>query len=213
MNGTSVRKDTIAQLRAQIDAITGAREGLDPSNSIPMRSELADILPAGGLARSAITHVSGPPLFVIELINDIIAQDGYVAVAGCTDLLCLDMDSDHVIVINNVNPTIIGMLVEGFDLVIYYPGPNRSQRHTPFNLPRPIQARIRKEHAACIVWTLRDVEGAAVHLTGRIACIDGVGYGEGRIRRFILDVTATTKTGTRHGNLTIPDARSSSLVP
>ena len=215
------REEIVAQLREQmwkamgkappplpgesvfhVDAEMGMRRPL-----VEARGGLAQIIPEGGFRRAGIIRMSGPPLLILELINDV-SHGGRVAVIGCADLLYPGVENTpgvgNVIVIEQAHPEILGIVVEGCDLVVYRPA-SIQRGAGPFVLSPPLRARIRQGRAACVIWEEREVEGAYLRLDGEIVAIGGIGRGEGRIRSITLTVSATTTSGSRRGTLTVAD--------
>ena len=138
------RGDRIAVLRSRMAALGGteAPAVADPEEILPVPSELGKLLVSGGLARRQAVAVSDCPALVVEIICSVTARGGQVAVVGWPDLLLAQVsesgDVDKVIVIPDPGPdpwSVVGVLVEGMDLVIYRGGVQGSEKVTPTRAP------------------------------------------------------------------------------
>lgn len=203
------RGDRIAVLRSRMAALGGteAPAVADPEEILPVPSELGKLLVSGGLARRQAVAVSDCPALVVEIICSVTARGGQVAVVGWPDLLLAQVsesgDMDKVIVIPDPGPdpwSVVGVLVEGMDLVIYRGGVQGSEKVTPTRA-RPVLAKLRKGEASLLTVGAH-LPGSALVIDAHVESFRGIGAGTGRIQGFDIAVQAKAKDGARRGVVT-----------
>ncbi|MCX7538176.1 hypothetical protein [Corynebacterium antarcticum] len=170
----------------------------DPGHSVvPVPRALADCLPGGGLPRRAITTVADCPAFIIELLAAATGRGSHVAVVGWPDLLLTGVADaggilDSIVVVPDPGDrpfSVVGMLVEGMDLVVHR---SAGSDRVSATQARPLLARVRRGTAALLVVGAR-FPASAVRIGADITAYHGVGAGSGRIRGFDLSVEVVTK--------------------
>ncbi|MGP6173875.1 hypothetical protein [Corynebacterium sp. A21] len=147
--------------------------------------ELAKVLPGGGLARRAVTHLSDCPALVIELIAHCTAAGGHVGVVGWSELSYAGVpdsggELDRIITVPEPGPealSISAVLVEGLDLVVHhFPVPVELSP----TRARPLLAKLRGGTAALVLVGAQVPAPAAV-IDAKVSTYRGVGTGYGRI--------------------------------
>jgi len=170
------RAEQVELLRSRMDALGGAVEQpvVDGSEVIATPSDLARVLPGGGLARRVVTQVADCPALVIELIAQATAGGGHVGIVGWPELSLAGVvdngNLNNVIAVPDpgVDPLgIIGVLVEGLDLVV-------ARWQAPLELSpvraRPLLGKLRGGSAALVM----------VGVPGRVVAVDAVTVVTGR---------------------------------
>ena len=182
------RAEKIEALRAKIDTVSPG----DASSQVE-----SDVLEVGlrhGLPRKAVTQASDCPALIVEMIASVAKQGGRVAVVGWPQLSLAGIEHmDQIVVIPDpgADPLgIVGVLVEGLDLVIYYSA-------TEMNLSpvraRPLLGKVRKGDAALVLVGWK-VASPAVILEASVSAYHGLGRGSGRIRGLDITVEYQDKT-------------------
>lgn len=201
------RADRITLLRSRMAELGGAAEvGQEQVVAAPevlsVPSELAQLLPGGGLMRRAVTEVADCPALIIELISHATAGGGHVGVAGWPELSLAGVvdggDLDRVITVPDpgADPLgVIAVLVEGLDLVI-------ARWSAPIELSpvraRPLLAKLRGGAASLVLVGAR-VSAPALRIDATITEFRGIGSGTGRIRGVDINVRVESK-GQRPAN-------------
>lgn len=213
VNQTSVRKlagdkaSQVAFLRAQMSKIapaaaqrspgSGPAVGFEAEDILEVPGPLARVLPGGGLARRQVTELNDCPALAAELVAQVSAGGGFVAVVGWVELSLAQLvdegDVGRVITVPDPGPEpwqVTAVLLEGMDLVIHHGAPGEL---TPTRA-RPVLAKLRGGHAA-LVTVGPHLPGAPMSVQGEVTTYRGIGRGTGRIRGLDIEVRARTKAG------------------
>ena len=212
VGGTSVRKidlqsggdisraEQIAQLRLQMDRMSGgAANKLEKISEhvdvLPVDGELNMLLPGGGLARRAVTHVSETPALMVEILSRVTAAGGFVGVVGWPELSYAGVaveGLERIIAVPEpgMDPLgIAGVLAEGLDMVVYR-SPVRLEL-SPVRA-RPLLGKLCKGKAA-LVLVGATVASPALTVTAKVEGYSGIGRGSGRITGVDLRVRCQAK--------------------
>nr|WP_231587558.1 hypothetical protein [Corynebacterium comes] len=195
------RAGQVEFLRSRMAAIGGGRGAVaQPQiagpDLLPVPSDLAKVLPGGGLARRAVTEVSDCPALIVQLIVQATAGDGHVGVVGWPELsLAGVIDNGRLEKIITVpdpgsDPLgVIGVLVEGLDLVVArWPAPLEL---SPVRA-RPMLGKLRGGVAALVLVGAR-VPSPTVRIQADVTTFRGIGEGTGRIRGVDIAVRVEAK--------------------
>ena len=174
-----------------MEQLEGAAPALE--HEVLSVGDLDRVLPAGGLARQAVTEVSDCPALVVEIIREVSGRGGHVGVVGWPDLSLADVERlEQVIVVPDPGGDPLGVtsvLVEGLDLVVWH-------SHVPLTLSpvraRPLLGRLRQGRAALLIVNLA-VQSPAARVDARVTTYRGIGRGTGRIRGYDIAVKETTR--------------------
>lgn len=192
------RVEQVELLRSRMAALGGAVEQpvVDEPDIIPTPSDPARALPGGGLARRAVTQVADCPALIVELIAQATAGGGHVGLVGWPELSLAGVvdtgNLDHVIAVPDpgIDPLgIIGVLVEGLDLVI-------ARWQAPLELSpvraRPLLGKLRGG-AAALVLVGATVPSPHARIDAGVTTFRGIGQGSGRIRGVDIAVRVEAK--------------------
>ena len=195
------RAEQVALLRSRMAAIGGGAGIASPAvveepDVIRTPSDLARVLPGGGLARRAVTEVADCPALVVELVSQVTAAGGHVGIVGWPELsLAGVVDSgrlEYIIVVPDpgVDPLgIVGVLVEGLDLVVArWPAPLEL---SPVRA-RPLLGKLRGGRAA-LVLVGASVPSPHARIDATVTTFRGIGRGAGRIRGVDIAVRVEAK--------------------
>lgn len=223
MNQTSVRytpvnkEEQVAFLRAQMSKFVSSTPVpvAKAEDIVEIPGPLSKVLPGGGLARRQLTEVNDCPALAVEIIAQVSAQGGFVAVVGWLELslTCLleSGDSARVVTIPDPGPEpwqITSALLEGMDLVIHHGAAERLS----LTRARPIMAKLRAGKAA-LLSVGPHLPGSTVTVRGEVTTYRGIGRGTGRIRSLDIEVRSKTKTGQETtGLVTVGQMRRLELV-
>lgn len=192
------RAEQVELLRSRMDALGGAVEQpvVDGPEVIATPSDLARVLPGGGLARRVVTQVADCPALVVELIAQATAGGGHVGIVGWPELSLAGVvdngNLNNVIAVPDpgVDPLgIIGVLVEGLDLVV-------ARWQAPLELSpvraRPLLGKLRGGSAA-LVMVGASVPSPHARIDAEVTTFRGIGQGSGRIRGVDIAVRVEAK--------------------
>ncbi|MDO5669896.1 MAG: hypothetical protein Q4G50_07815 [Corynebacterium sp.] len=192
------RAEQVELLRSRMAALGGVVEQpvVDKPEVIATPSDLARTLPGGGLARRAVTQVADCPALIVELIAQATAGGGHVGLIGWPELSLAGVvdagNLDHVIAVPDpgIDPLgIIGVLVEGLDLVI-------ARWAVPLELSpvraRPLLGKLRGGSAA-LVLVGASVPSPHARIDATVTTFRGIGQGSGRIRGVDIAVRVEAK--------------------
>jgi hypothetical protein len=164
---------------------------LDPGSAasvLPVHPALADLLPRGGLERGSALVVGGSTSLVLALLAEASQAGGWAALVGMPRVGVLaahqlGLELGRLVLVPAPGPdapTVVAALVDGVDVVVVGDvALNDADR-------RRLSARAR-ERGAVLVSTV-PWPGAHVTLTAELARWEGLGRGEGRLRRRVLTV-------------------------
>lgn len=179
--------------------------GLDPDRVLPVRPDLAAVLPGAGLHRGSVVVVSGSPTLTLALLAAASAAGTWCAVVGMPTLgplaaAELGLDVDRLALVPDPGPdwaAVVAALVDTLDLVVLrlpagprqHPGAGARDRSR-------LAARLRERGAVLVVCTDRspaqggvDVwPGADLRLRRAEVRWHGLGDGAGRLRGYELTV-------------------------
>ena len=195
------RAEQVELLRSRMAAIGGGQGSVpqpvvEEPEVIRTPSDLARALPGGGLARRAVTEVADCPALIVELIAQATAAGGHVGLVGWPELsLAGVVDTGrlgHIIAVPDpgVDPLgIIGVLVEGLDLVV-------ARWAVPLELSpvraRPLLGKLRGGQAA-LVLVGATVPSPHVRIDATVTTFRGIGRGSGRIKGVDIAVRVEAK--------------------
>lgn len=197
------RAEKLELLRSRMAAVGGGRGSVPRPDVagpdvLPVPSELAKVLPAGGVERRAVTEFSDCPALIVELISQVSAGGGHVGVVGWPELSLAGVvergELDNVVVVpdpGNDPLGVLGVLVEGLDLVV-------ARWATPLELSpvraRPLLGKLRGGAAALVLVGAR-VPSPAARVRAEVTTFRGIGAGTGRIRG--VDIAVRVEVGGR----------------
>ncbi len=209
------RAEQVELLRSRMGALGGGapQPAVGEPEVIATPSELVRLLPGGGLARRAVTEVSDCPALIVELIAQVTATGGHVGVVGWPELSLAGVvdngNLDNVIAVPDpgVDPLgIIGVLVEGLDLVVArWPAPLEL---SPVRV-RPLLGKLRGGQAA-LVLIGATVPSPHVRIDAEVTTFRGIGRGSGRIRGVDIAVRVEAK-GQARASTTVTVGRRAEL--
>ncbi|WP_182113731.1 hypothetical protein [Actinotalea sp. JY-7876] len=150
---------------------------------LPVRPELAPLLPLGALGRGSTVVVTGSTSLVLGLVAEASRAGGWVAVVGLPGMGVLAAHElgvalDRVVLVPDPGadgPTVVAALLDGVDVVVVGPQTALSDGDR-----RRLTARARERSAVLLPTT--PWPGAHVVLTARTAAWEGLGHGHGRLR-------------------------------
>ena len=182
---------------------------------LPLRAELAALLPGGGLRRGSTVTVRGSTSLLVMLLADATAERGWAAVVGMPDLGLLSAAESgvqlHRLALipgpGSQIAEVLGALFDGFGLVAVAGGvlPGGQPGAT---LARRLSARARHRGAVLVStgpWPVADLE-----LTCSGARWEGLGTGWGSLRRCEADIVVRGKGAAsrpRRGRLELYERR------
>jgi hypothetical protein len=164
----------------------------DASKLLPIDGQVAPLLPWPGLRRGATVAVSGSTSLLLLLLAGAMRDGSWCAVAGVPHLGCvaaaeMGVPLDRLALVPNPGPdwpTVVGALIDGFDLVVVGVAGAVAD-----GIVRSLQARARQRGCVLVpvgAWPGSDV---VLEVTGRRW--EGLGHGHGRLRRQYLNVAST----------------------
>lgn len=223
MNQTGVRmvsgQGRIAALRAQIAKLEGApaagaageagAAGSGAHDLVALPGRWAQLLPGGGLARRAVTELNDCAALAAQLLTDVTAAGGFVAVVGWPELswaqVVAEGEPRRAVAVPDPGPNpwlATTALVEGMDVVIHRGAPGELSP----TRARPLLAKLRAGTAA-LLCIGPHIPGTALSLRAEVVNYRGIGPGTGRIRGFDVDVQVTGKNLRRRGTLVCGEGR------
>ncbi|AJE32304.1 hypothetical protein B842_02255 [Corynebacterium humireducens NBRC 106098 = DSM 45392] len=192
------RAERVDLLRSRMAALGGGvpQPTVGGPDVIAVPSDLARVLPGGGLVRRVVTQVSDCPALIVELIAQVTATGGHVGVVGWPELSLAGvvengrLESIIVVPDPGADPLgIVGVLVEGLDLVV-------ARWAVPLELSpvraRPLLGRLRGGQAA-LVLVGAGVPSPHVRVDATVTTFRGIGRGAGRIRGVDIAVRVEAK--------------------
>lgn len=162
-----------------------------PDRVLPVIRELRPLLPGGGLRRGSTIAASGTTSLVIALLAAASQAGSWCAVIGMPTLGAVAADEagvalERLALVPHPGPewaTVVGALLDGFDVVVIAPpGP------VAVSLTRRLAARARQRGGVligCGSWP-----GADLSIESTRGVWEGLDRGRGRLRRRQLTVTA-----------------------
>lgn len=168
---------------------------------LPVRSDLAALLPGGGFRRGSIVEINAPSLVFVSLAEAV--QTGSWAALVGLSTLGLAAAADHGVALERVAvidappadlaATVVAALVDALDLVVLGPGVIARSVDA-----RRLTARARERGAVVLVYG-RWPEAADVrlHVTGR--SYGGLGQGHGHLARWDVEVSADGRGSAARG--------------
>lgn len=206
----------IAALRAQIEKLEGAHKvgAVDTAGSsvrelVALPGRWAQLLPGGGLARRAVTELNDCAALAAQLLTDVTAAGGFVAVVGWPELSWAQVVAEgnprRAVAVPDPGPNpwlATTALVEGMDVVIHRGAPGELSP----TRARPLLAKLRAGTAA-LLCIGPHIPGTALSLRAEVVNYRGIGPGTGRIRGFDVDVQVTGKNLRRRGTLVCGEGR------
>ncbi len=205
-------KETLSRLRAA--AATGGTilpsSGLgahlpgDREPLLPVRPELAGLLPAGGLRRGAVHAVHDSTALLFALVGPASAAGAWCALVGLPDaglLAAADagIDLTRLALVPEPGPdwpTVVAALIDALDVVVLAP-----PAAPPAAVPRRLAARARERGAVLVV--RGDWPGAEVGLRVVRTGWEGLGNGRGRLRGCRLEVESRGRGGAARPRRTV----------
>ena len=192
------RAEQVELLRSRMASLGGgvAVPLVEDPATLPTPSDLAWALPGGGLERRAVTEVADCPALIVELIAQATAGGGHVGVVGWPELSLAGVVDEgrleNIVVVPDpgVDPLgIIGVLVEGLDLVV-------ARWAAPLELSpvrsRPLLGKLRGGSAA-LVLVGATVPSPQARIDATVTTFRGIGQGTGRIRGVDIAVRVESK--------------------
>lgn len=162
---------------------------------LPVREELARLLPGGGLPRGAVAELSGAGSLAVSLVAEVSRAGSRVALCGVSGFgmaaaLEQGADPERIALIEGplADPvSVASILLDGADVVLCELGGIA----VPPSRGRAIAARARSRGSVLLVTGGR-WEGASLHLDARVRGYTGLGArpGRGRIRGIDLVFSA-----------------------
>lgn len=162
---------------------------------VPVRPELAAVLPDGGLRRGSTMAITSGTGLLIELMAAVSKAGGWCAVIGMPTLSALAADAagvslDRLALVPKPGPgwaEAVAALVDGFDMIVVEPA-----LKVPAALAGRLDARVRQRGAVLLVYGAAEWPGADVRLGVDVAASTwhGIGPGRGRLRWRELVITA-----------------------
>lgn len=157
---------------------------------LPVRRDLAPLLPQGALSRGSTVVVEGSTSLVLGLLAEASRAGGWVAVVGLPGVGVLaahelGLALDRMVLVPDPGadgPTVVAALLDGVDVVVVGPRTALSDADR-----RRLAARARERSAVLLPTT--PWPGAHVVLTARAHEWEGLGRGHGRLRsrRLVVD--------------------------
>lgn len=156
---------------------------------LPVRADLAHLLPAGALGRGSTVVVAGSTSLVLALLVEASRAGSWVALVGLPGVGVLaahqlGLELERVVLVPDPGadgPTVVAALLDGVDLVVVGP-----QAALGDGDRRRLSARARERSAVLLPTT--PWPGAQVVLTARTSHWEGLGRGDGRLRTRRLTV-------------------------
>lgn len=138
--------------RARVSAQWGTGFGGDGA-WLPVPSALAPLLPYGAVRRGSIVEATGSTAVLLHLVASLAGQEAWSAVVARPDLglaaaLAAGIDPSRLVLVPDPGPTagsVLGALVDGFDVVVLGPCPALSSRER-----RSIAQRVRHRGAVLL---------------------------------------------------------------
>jgi hypothetical protein len=165
----------------------------EPEQVLPVRAELADLLPLHGLRRGSTVVVRGSTALLLALLAEATAGGSWAAVVGMPTLGLvaaaeLGVAIPRLALIPNPGTNfadVVAALLDGIDLVAVAPGavPTHRRAHTARSnttLARRLSARAR--HRKSVLLAFGDWPGADLELTCTGTRWSGLGNGHGHLK-------------------------------
>ncbi|HEV2779917.1 MAG TPA: hypothetical protein VGX25_11020 [Actinophytocola sp.] len=189
--------------------LVGVASGLraapsDPARVLPVRDELADLFPWGGLRRGTTIAVRGSTALLLALLAEATANGSWAAVVGVPDLGVLaaaetGVVTDRLALIPDPGAqpsSVIAALLDGLDLVAVAPG-RLADAHA-----RRLSARAR--HRGAVLLPLGPWPGVDLELRCDRSTWTGLGLGHGHLRqREVVVHTRGRGSAARPGRATL----------
>lgn len=191
------RAEQVELLRARMSAVTGSpAPATGEPDVLDVPADLARTLPAGGLARRAVTQVSDCPALIVALIAHVSAAGGHVGVVGWPELSLAGVANhghlERIIGVPDPGPDplgVVGVLVEGLDLVV-------ARWAAPLELSpvraRPLLGKLRGGRASLLL-VGATVSSPHARIEAEVTTFRGIGTGTGRIRGVDIAVRVEAK--------------------
>ncbi|MEV6527417.1 hypothetical protein AB0M43_36385 [Longispora sp. NPDC051575] len=213
-------------LAGKINTATTAPDaaGGDAVRVLPVRAELAAVLPDGGLRRGTTVAVASSASLLIELMAGTSRAGGWCAVVGMPAFGALaaaaaGVDLNRLALVPDPGsrwPEAVAAMVDGFDLVVVAPGAAR----VTGSLAGRLDARVRQRGAVLVAFGVATWPGADVLLDvdHEASAWRGLRRGRGRLRFRDLAVTAhrggqERRTVVQIGDAPISDAAATPPKP
>lgn len=161
-----------------------------PERQLPVRADLAPLLPLGALSRGSTVVVAGSTSLVLGLLAEASGAGSWVALVGLPGVGVLaahelGLALDRVVLVPDPGadgPTVVAALLDGVDVVVVGP-----QTALGDGDRRRLSERARERSSVLVPTT--PWPGAHVVLTARSEEWEGLGRGHGRLRsrRLVVD--------------------------